>query len=400
MRTIFATLVVLVSLASEALAQPPAVGPRTSATAPPCLPSQPARCPGEFSASLIANMVRVTAQLTVDETNTRFRQQDRSARVSIESLQLRRPSRVQTDQINRPNEWIIRFPFTLTLKVDIPGFDRRIVLPIDVDAACNNWHTRNGKVVFRSRPGPASFEGGNILEDVFNVGSFIDGQVRAGFSPPLQSTTPIPLNGDCVTVGLGAGDAARPEDTYLYWLGPLPPGPDTGPVAGPLIEVTFNRVKRLRARTFNSEILYRASEDFRLNLFANFSMQQKRLTMREDEDVALDLPTITLDGKDYDTLVVLGHVDQSPFEPKDSAFAVATRAQDFRPGTHVLQIPKWFSRPPDSINRRPTLLSRPAYEVAYTVRFVNAGTVGPAGPSTTRPPVGPRPGTVIGPAKK
>lgn len=399
MRAIFVALAFLVSLASEALAQPPAVGPRTPANLPPCSASQTTRCTAELPTSILVNMVRVNAQQTVTETNTRLAQQNRSARVSIEALQLRQPSRAQTEQINRPNEWVIRFPFTLTLKVDIPGFDRRIILPIDVDAACNNWHTGNGNVVFRSRPGPASFEGGNILEDVFNVGSFIDGQVRAGFSPPLPTTTPLPLGGDCVAIGLGNANAARPEDTFLIWSRPLPARPDTGAVAGPLIEVTFNRVKRLRARTSSGEILYRASEDIRLNLFANVSMQQKSLTMSEDQVVSLDLPTITLDGKDYDTLVVLGHVDQSPFNAKDSAFAVATRAQDFRPGTHVLQIPKWFSRPPDKINRRPTLLSIPAYEVAYTVRFVNAGTVGPAGPST-RPPVGPRPGTVIGPAKK
>lgn len=350
--------------AATAAAQPAPVGPPPNRTDTTQLP-----------VSSLTSSVRNTAQTKVNQTNQSLQAQGKSSRASIESIQvMARPRRVGTDTWNRPNSWHVRVPYMVTIKVDVPvTSDRHIHIPIDVNMFCDNWQTGQGLIVARSQPGPASFEGGNILEDVFNVGNFINSQVRNAFTPPLPVTTPLNLT-KCNTIG--ATDLGTPstDDDAIVWdvprIGPLRPPVDTAQT--PTIEVTFDRLKRLRARRLpQNTVLYNDVETFLLNAFANYNQVQKSLTMREGDDVALNLPTVRLPAGTYENLVVIGNVEQPPNNPKDSAFAAATRAQNYAAGSHVLQIPKWYSRPPDRFHHTPTLTRTPAYELRYTVRYIN-----------------------------
>lgn len=377
--------------ATSAAAQSPATGPQTPNMAlPDCTPDRSnAPCKAELGVSLVTNMIRTIAQQNVDAANARLQQEGRSARASVQSLQMWGPQRTQTQFHNQPNSFHVRIPYILTIKIAIPvTSDRRIGLPIDINVFCSNWHTDNGQVVIHSRPGPASFEGGNILEDVFNVGNYIDSQVRAGFNAPLPTATAIP-NSKCATIGASDFGTAQPEDDLLVWSVPrqqLRPGVA---VALSGIEVTFDRLKRLPARALGGGILYKEVEDILLNAYANQSGQQKALSMREGEETALGLPAIRLEPAKYDTLVILGNIGQPPNNPRDSAFAVAAKAQNYRPGTHVLQIPKWYSQPPSAQNPKPSFISVPAYELTYTVRNLDSGTVAvDPGTAPPRPPRG------------
>ena len=366
---------------SGAAAQSPAVGPpEPAANLSYCTPTKSnAPCKSDFALSIVTSMIRTMTQKVLDGANEELKKRGHSSRVSIETLRVNLPRRMQTQHLNQPNEWFIHAPYSLTVKVAIPVVaDRRIHLPIDINVTCNNWHTDNGQVVVRSVTGPASFEGGSIIEDIFNIGNYIDSQVRKAFVAPPPVTQQLP-NAKCVTIGVSNRGTAQPEDDILIWTvpgsGPKVPLQDV--VAKPSsLEVTFNRLKRLNARSLGGAVLYKDVEDIFLNLSANTSRQQKALKMREGDDLALSLPVIRLDPAKSDTLVLVANVEQPPNNPKDSASVTATKAQNYRAGTHVVRIPKWYSLPPSKGNPKPTLLSLPAYELSYTVRYVPGGMAG------------------------
>lgn len=364
---------------SNVAAQSPAVGPQEpAANLSECSPSQSnAPCKAEFGIFIVTNTIRGTTQKALDAANAQLQKDGRSSRVSIQSLQTYQPRRMQTQHLNQPNEWFIRVPYILTIKVTIPvTSDRRISIPLDINFTCDNWQTNNGQIVIRSSTGPASFEGGNILESVFNIGNFIDAQVRGAFVAPPPVTQQLP-NSKCSTIGGSTSGTAQPDDDVVIWTVPRPLKPIGDVAATSAVEITFNRLKRLQARSAGGGILYRDVEDILLNVSANTSRQQKALKMREGDDVALSLPTIRLSPANFDSLVIVGNVEQPPNNPKDSAFATATKAQNYRPGTHVIRIPKWYSQPPGKGSTKPILLSVAAYELSYTVRHVSTGVIGP-----------------------
>lgn len=372
-----------------AAAQPPASGPPpVNPTLANCTPSQNnAPCRAELGLFLVTNTIRTTAQAKVDATNQQLQAQGRSARASIESLRQWAPARLATDMPDRPNSWFVRVPYILTIKVAIPvTSDRHIGIPIDVNVFCENWQTTAGQIAVHARPGPASFEGGNILEDVFNVGNYIDGQVRSSFSAPSAMSIQIP-NSTCIAISGSSQGTPDTGDDVVSWTAPRRILAPTA-AARPTIEVTFNSLKRLQARSPGG-ILYGEVENILLNAYANTDGLQKPLTMREGDVAALNLPPIRMDAGKFDQLVVIGNIDQPPNNPKDSSFAAFPKSANYGPGAHTLQIPKWYSRPPDRFNRKPTWVSVPAYELAYTVRYLNTGELvsdGGAGPITPPKP--------------
>ena len=188
-----ALFLIAVLATTGAAAQSPAVGPQEPAPGlANCNPSQSNRpCKSEFGLFIVTDMIRNTTQKVLDGANAEIQKRGHSSRVSIDALRSFAPRRQQTQHLNQPNEWFIRVPYMLTVKVTIPvTSDRRITIPLDIDFRCNNWQTGDGRIVLRSTTGPASFEGGNILESVFNVGNFIDAQVRNNFvqPPPVTPT--------------------------------------------------------------------------------------------------------------------------------------------------------------------------------------------------------------------
>jgi len=100
------------------------------------------------------------------------------------------------------------------------------------------------------------------------------------------------------------------------------------------------------------------------------------LTMREGDSVALNLPALRVDPQKYSNLVVTGSIDQPPYNPKDSQFRVSVRGPRYEPGTYTLLIPKNYFTPPDGISRKPRPVSTPAYELTYTVRYIDPTVIG------------------------
>lgn len=393
MPRLFAALI-LSTIAGAAAAEPPPSGPPVPApTLPTCKPNQlNAPCKVDLGLYISTNTIRNIAQAKVDSINAYLEAQGHWSRVSIEELKQWRPQRFATDTPNQPNSFYVRVPYILSIKVNIPATsDRHIHIPIDLNVFCDNWHTNAGKVTFRTQPGPASFEGGNILEDVFNVGNYIDAQVRGPFLAPAAVTTELP-NSKCAAID--GSDMATQDtgDDTIIWTVPRHQVIVADAAAKPTIEVTFNSLKRLAAHSLGNGILYAETENILLNAYANYDGRQMSLTMREGDDVPLNLPAILLDARKYDQLVVIGTIDQQSNNPNDSGFAVKPRSASFGPGQHIVQIPKWYSRPPNQFNHKPTWVRVPAYELRYTVRYLNSGVLASdEGTGSVTPPGGGNP---------
>lgn len=341
-------------------AQPAPIGPPSNRTTQATVP-----------VSLMTDRIRTRAQLTVDETNLRLAADDESARVSVESLRAYKPSRAKTEMLNEPNSWYVQVPYMLTIKVAIPAsFDRHIHIPIAVNVFCSDWHTNHGQISVQSVPGPASIEGGSILEDLIHVRDHIDAKVRNAFNPPLPLAMSLPST-RCASIGAFDNGTETVDDDGVAWDFPNPVRPRDSVVPHPTIVVTFDRLKRLSAHSSTGGILYKETEEILLNAYANYFLAQKGLQMREGDDVALDLPAVRLDARVFQSLIIIAGVDQPPNDPADSAFAPSGNARDgYATGTHVLKIPKWYSTF-DPISHKPRMIIVPAYELSYTVKFVN-----------------------------
>ncbi|HEX6125153.1 MAG TPA: hypothetical protein VFZ23_07245 [Pyrinomonadaceae bacterium] len=364
LRFILFSIITITAATVSISAQPTAIGPSANTTQA-----------GELSYFTLKVGVRAKTLDIVNEVNRQLAAGGHSARVELNDLKGFKPRRQDTVFQNRPNSTIVRTPFIVRLKVKIPVVaDRYVSIPLDLDTACDGWHTGNGRISVRVQPGPPSFEGGSIIEDILQVRNFIDAQVRNNFPQLTGSTAPLILaDPRCRNIGVTDFGTASIEDDAIHFDRPVRRPIITTVVANlrPSIEIRFERLKRLRARDLQGRVVYQDSEQIALNAFANYDQRQKLLTMREGDDVELNLSPVILNAGLYEKLVVLGSVEQPPNNDKDSAFRTSLRTQNFQPGTYVLQIPKYYVRPADSINPRPSFIKVNAYELTYTVRYVD-----------------------------
>jgi hypothetical protein len=352
----------LLSSAALAAAQPPPIGPPVNST-------EAGRLPIPF----ITAEVHARAQAEVDETNLRMEEQDDSARASISGLQVFAPSRSASAYFDRPNSSFIRIPYIVSIEVHITGFNRFIHIPIDVSVSCDGWDTNTGSVTIRSKAGPASFEGGSFLEELITIRDDIDARVRGNFNSPAPATVTPEILDACFTIGHTTRGTASVDDDEVLWDVPSTRTRLLGNLQfQPMVEVTFDRITRLAAETIDGGVLYRDVEDFFLNLYANYAPRQKQLSMQVGDVVSLaDVPKVTLTASKYDKLVVIANAEQPPNNPKDSGFKVGLRTSNYSPGSHSIVIPKWYWMPPSWPIRKPILVSVPAYQVDYTVRYIS-----------------------------
>ncbi len=347
-------------------AQPPPLGP----------PANHAE-DGTLATKTILGFVRVTAQKSIDLTNAQLRADGKSTRVSLESVTTNGGSRSQTTKANRPNSWCVLMYVTVKLKVAINNaLDRRIYIPIDVEVFCDGWHNeRGGTIVVRGRPGPASIEGGSDFE-ILGIRDYINGQVRAAYNAPMPAVTDLGFK--CNTIGYANRGTATILDDDVVWDIPKVTAHHVLPTTAlpkPEILVTFEKIKRLRARRFDNSVLYHDVEQITFRGFANYlEIGKSLLSMREGDELPLQLRTLTIDPKKFDKLVVIGNIEQPLGDnDKHTSFSVAAASLKFSPGQHQLQIPKWFSQI-DQHTHKPLFYSEPAYELTYTVRVLGPPT--------------------------
>jgi hypothetical protein len=312
----------------------------------------------------------------VNATNAQLQAAGESARVSVKEVKALKASRVPTRFDDRPNSMIVRAPFFVDIEVNIPVFGNRFIhIPIDVEVACDGWQNPTGNISVRAVPGPASITGGSIFEDIIHVRDLVDSKVRSNFTQPLPSIVPSGLKDPkCKNIGVTDFGTAIVTDDAIRFDRPLPRLiiSNVGGRVSPTVEVTFNRLKRLRARDLRNGVVYNDVEQIALNAFANYEQRQKTLSMREGDDAALNMPPVTLSAGLFDKLVVIGNIEQPPNNPRDTGFRTSLRTQNFEPGTFVITIPKFYTKPPDQSNPKPQIIRVDAYELTYTVKFTEA----------------------------
>lgn len=328
----------------------------------------------QIGVGILTGLVKTTVQQIVTDVNSDLNNRGSSLRIHALPFKFYPPYRIASQLTNRPNEWYVKLPIIFGINVDIPVVaDRQIWYPLDLNISCAGWETGNGVVRVVASPGPPSVEGGNIIEDVLHIRDYIDSQVKSHL-PQLAAVSQTIPNSKCVTIGASPNTGAFDPFAFIAWDAPTR-RPLGGAAAIPRLEITFMRLKRLRARSFGGGVLYNPTENIRLDVYANFGERQSGvLTMREDDDVPLNIPAVVFNTPLLDSLVVIANINQEPQgSTQDSAFAASIRSANYSAGTHTLQIPKHYVVPVGPGNRKPYIATTPAYELTYKVNFVNAG---------------------------
>jgi hypothetical protein len=350
----------------------------TTAPPPPVGPAGYRSEQQQIGVGLITGLVKTKTAEIVQRANDNLRARGESVRVSLQEVKVYAPSRVATLYTNRPNQWFVKVPMNVHLKVDIPASsDRQIYIPLDINISCENWHTGKGTLRLIAQPGPISVEGGNIIEEAVGLKDYVDSQVKSNF-PTLSIINATPGNPPtCSTIGTTPGEPPDYRFGFIAYDRPVivRPGVDAAAVR-PTVEVTFLKLKRLRARG-RGGVLYSPTENITLDTYANFASRQSSvLTMHEDEEVNLNMPPLVLKAAGLEILVILANVNQQPLaQPQDSAFNAWPKSSGFSPGTHTLQITKVYVDPPGPGHTKPLFIRVPAYELTYTVRYSDPGLV-------------------------
>jgi hypothetical protein len=355
----------ILAFSSLVQGQPPPVGPASyrSDKSP------------QIGVGVLTNGVKAMVQKAVNDTNDYLQKQGKSIRVSALPLQSWAPSRFATQYTNRPNQYYVKLPTIIGINVSIPVVsDRQIYIPLDMNVSCDGWQTGSGVIRIDAQTGPASVEGGNILEEILSVKDYITKQVES-YVPSVTSTQTLP-NSQCVTIGVPpSSQYPDPSFSFIAWD---PPQRilATGASALPPLEVTFMRLKRLTARG-NNGILYYPTENIVLETYANYTYSQSAvLTMQEGDELNLNIAPAVVRSPLLDSLVLIANINQQTTTGlQDSAFAASFRSANFSPGVHTLQIPKRFIIPPSRQNPKPQQINVPAYELTYNVRYSSPGAV-------------------------
>ena len=330
----------------------------------------------QLGVGLLSGFVKTKVAEIVTEANKKISQQTKRVTVEAMPLKVFSPRRVATLHTNRPNQYYVKLPMGISVKVKIPvTTDRLIYIPFDLNLSCEGWQTGNGTVQIVGQTGPPSIEGGNIIEDVLMVRDLINNLIRSKLTLPGAIRFSLP-NSSCVTIGASRSQFVGDPFAFIAY----DPAPRFRPVLDRVtqpVTVTFKKLKRLRARN-NGAILYQASENILLETYANFVLNQSApLTMREDDEVALTLPPAVVKAPG-DLLVIIANIRQQPTStPEDSAFAASARSANFSPGVHTLQITKISIEPAGPGHTRPIQRRVPAYELTYEVRYTAAPTIRP-----------------------
>jgi len=317
----------------------------------------------------LSAIVKTKVAEIVATANTTIHKQTSTVTVEALPLKVYSPMRVATRYTNRPNEYYVRLPMSIAIKVRLPvTSDRMIYISLNLNLSCDGWETGKGKVHILAQTDPPVIEGGNIVEDVIRVRDVINNLIRSQLTLPgaIQAS---PLVTDCITIG--ASHSQYVGDPAAFIAYDQPGRFQISSAAArvlPSVEVTLQRLKRLQARG-RGAVLYQPTENILLETYANFEMRQSNvLTMREGDEVSLKLPALNV--RAGDSLVIIANVKQQPTStPEDSAFAVWARTANYSPGVHTLQITKVYIEPPGPGHTKPLQLRVPAYELTYEVRY-------------------------------
>ncbi|HSB29882.1 MAG TPA: hypothetical protein VLE19_18580 [Pyrinomonadaceae bacterium] len=351
--------------------------PRSSiGQTPPPLGPPPYRSQNspQLGVGVLSGIVKTQVADIVNKANNEIHKKTSTITVEALPLKVYSPMRVATLYTNRPNQYFAQLPMVISIKVRLPATsDRTIYISLNLNVSCDSWETGKGTIKMVAKIEPPVIEGGNIVEDMFMVRDVINNLIKSQLALPSGIDVSLP-NSACVTIGASSSQYVGDPFAFIAYDPPNRLGQIRDVGITPTVEVTFQKLKRLRARG-NGAILYQPTESIILDTYTNFVRHQSpTLTLREDEEVALNMPASIVKTAGLDLLVIIANILQQPtFQPEDSAFAASSRMANYSPGTHTLQITKLYVEPPGPGHTKPLQMRVPAYELTYTVRYSNPG---------------------------
>lgn len=371
-----AATVLMLGLGSGAVAAqgyPPAQGPLAPPANSPYLP-----------VFLVNNKVDSTIQAQLDVINDRISREADSTGIEAHLSFTRttyRPAMSTTQYPDRPNENVVRVPFIISY--DVTGiryhglgyFDREIGQSLAIEFSCHDWHTGRGQITATTRADRPYLNGTSFGEDALNffighsLTDLVDSKLRAAL-PGALSTVSDSI-ADCNRLGVTAGVAPDYRDGQIDYA--LVQRPRALPTLWDA-SVTFQKIKRLPARTLGGEVLYSSVEDIQLVLWANQAGRSAQLLeMREGEERDLFMQPVELGRLGAGSqLVLILNVEQLGTFQRDTRFAVYARPENFGSGTQTLVVRKSYWEPPrqmpDGRMGKPTRREVDAYEITALVK--------------------------------
>lgn len=345
-----------------------------SAQSPPLGPSTNRTEDHQIGVGVLTNILRAKVQEIVDQANVMIKQQTSLAKAELREVKVFPPYRLATEYKDRPNQYYIKVPVGVTINIDITAAaDRQIYYPIDLNISCDKWETGKGNILVVVQPGPPSIEGGSIIEDILHVRDYIDSKIRQNVARPGAISLPLPS--PCATLGAVPMSGNDVLFSYIAFDPPARRIVVSG-LLGATLEVKLLRLKRLAARG-NGGIIYNPTENITLSTYADFGFRQTNLTMKEGDDVALNVAPVIITPPLFDKFVLIANIAQQPTgQPLDSSFDVTLASANYSPGSHTVTVKKTYVIPPNQFNPKPTFVQVPAYELTYSLTYNNPrGTV-------------------------
>jgi hypothetical protein len=324
----------------------------------------------QIGVGILTGFVKTTLNGILSDTNAALRARGTSAHVDLVlPLTVASPFRLTTENTNRFNQYYVKLPMIVAFHLSIPGTsDRQISYPLDLNVSCDQWFTGNGAVKVLASVGPPSVEGGNLVEDALFIRDHINTMIR-NYLPQIAALAQTIPNARCMTIGASPGNGTFDPFAFIAYDPPARRPIATGP-ALPRLEVTFLRLKRLQARG-NGQVLYSPVENVMVDAFANYvERQSPYLTMREGDDVALNIPPVIFNAPLLKSLVIVVNLNQQNGS-LGSTFAASALSDGSTGGQHVLQIPKSFTLPGRG-GSKPLTVNVPGYELSYKITYVGS----------------------------
>lgn len=337
-----------------------------------------------ISTGLVIDTVQGTIQTQLDSLNARISRTADSTGIQAHlsyTLTTFKPDMSVTQYPDRPNENVVRIPFIVSYDVTgiryhgLPYFSRKIGQSMELRFSCDKWFTGQGQVQITSRADRPYLDGTSFGEDVLNffiahtLTDLLDSKLRARLPDAIRSVDT--LGSSCNRLGVTSGTGPDYTDGTInykqaFFRRPMPTALDAS--------VTWQKIKRLPARTVHGKVLYDAAEDIQLVLYANQTSQSvELLEMREGEERNLTLQPVSLGRLGNAGLVLIANVEQLTTYQRDTRFSVFNQATSFGHGTQKLIVTKTYWERhtlPDSSLTKPIPHPVDAYEITVVV---NAG---------------------------
>ncbi|MBL7701767.1 MAG: hypothetical protein JNM14_05925 [Ferruginibacter sp.] len=370
-------LLIFISVCTQAQnTYPPALGPFEVQENDPAV--------SELPGSLVTGeLTRVLNDSVLPEIN---QQLPENITITYTLKQLK-PHLTQTRYNNAPNEKFVKMGYEIVYNIKYNNqVLRRLKHTINVNVFCNGWsNPSGGQLDIRAyAPTPVLLEPSfaeqalNIASELFTFGQF---SLSEKISDYIKSLLPPAVNRrfaiqgfnyrfNCLGLQAGpkGGDGLYQDAAILIKMKRLPVSPEFKGVT-----VKLKKIKRLNARNFNNNVLYKPSEDIYLNFFAN-SEETSFLfeNFREGEErIFPDNKMVILNPLDYGKLVAITQIAQADSFTEDAAFEVYNAENNFGHGLQKIIVKKPYNIPPQSLpngNRsKPTTGYADAYEISFEV---------------------------------